>query len=121
MKFNVQNVKRGFKKGVRSISKFVLEYGSPNPKRFDVIRSLVVNGYLIVRVNYPNCNNYEGNKILVFPKDVTMNDLWDQEVIDPRFSDDEEFHHPVARFIPTARGWNMAVRMIHAFEGETEN
>jgi len=106
MKFN-----QYLKKCVRKISRYVFEYGLPNPKKFEIIRTLVINDYLIMRIYYSSCNNFDGNKILVFDKGVTLDNLWDQERIDPRFSDDIEFHHPIARFTPDAKGWNMAVKL----------
>ena len=61
----------------------------------------------MVRINYPDCHNYEGNKILVF-LDTTREELEKQKAIDPHFSDNPDFISPVARFEPTVRGLVMA-------------
>ena len=40
--------------------------GGPQPRRFNIIDTLSIGKYLIVTINYPDCKNYEGNKILVY-------------------------------------------------------
>ena len=62
---------------------------------------------LIVEIQYPDCINYEGKKILVF-ENVEYSDLMKQGSIDPHFSDNKKFKSPIARFSPTERGWQMA-------------
>jgi len=61
-------------------------------------------------INYPDCNNYEGNKILVF-EGIKYIKLYEQGSIDPHFSDNKKFHSPIARFEPTDKGWSMAVEL----------
>jgi hypothetical protein len=83
---------------------------NPDPKRFKVIKNAKLGNYLIMVVNYPNCKNYEGNKIMLY-KDVTYQELMKQKSLDPHFSENKKFHSPVARFEPTENGWNMAIIM----------
>ena len=61
-------------------------------------------------INYPDCINYEGNKILVF-EGINYIKLYSQGSIDPHFSNNENFHSPIARFEPTDKGWSMAVKL----------
>jgi hypothetical protein len=82
-------------------------------------------GFLIVEIVYPDCTNYEGRKILVF-KDVTIEELKEQKMIDPHFANNDEFHSPVARFVPTRDGMKMAMafaetmKKIEDFEDKAE-
>lgn len=80
---------------------------NPDPRDYRLIDHLTVNGFLIVRLHYAGCINFEGEKILVFDQGVTMDDLERQGWIDPHF--DRDGHHPIARFIPTGQGWEWAL------------
>jgi hypothetical protein len=84
--------------------------GNPDPANYKIINHKQINEYLIVQLNYPNCTNFEGEKILVF-KDVTFEQLKKQKLIDPHFSNNENYFHPIARFIPTEDGWHMAEKL----------
>lgn len=79
--------------------------GNPNPKNFKILRKLKNNWYTILLIQYPDCTNYEGNKILVFDNIELGNEL-ELDIIDPHFTD--KGPSPIARFEPTERGWNMA-------------
>lgn len=84
---------------------------NPNPNRYKIIKSLSLtnkkDNYLILSINYPDCTNYEGNKILVF-KNTSMKQLSIQKLIDPHFSNNNKYISPIARFRPDTEGWNMA-------------
>jgi hypothetical protein len=82
---------------------------NPDPKNYVVLMSKTINDCLILRVKYPDCINYEGTKILLFDKGVTIDQLNNQGSIDPHFSNNENFISPIARFIPTRKGWYMAM------------
>lgn len=82
--------------------------GNPDPYNWRALNHEVVNGYLIVMAHYPDCNNYEGVKVMVFEKGVTLDDLKAQAGLDPHFADYSDLHHPIARFEPTKRGWDYA-------------
>jgi hypothetical protein len=56
---------------------------NPDPANYSVIRSKVVNGYLILELKYHDCTNYEGRKIMVY--ECTLDDLLKQKLIDPHF------------------------------------
>jgi hypothetical protein len=85
---------------------------NPNPRNFVIRRSLQIGrNWLLVEVNYPDCTNYEGNKILLYrgiDRDVTLTALIAQGSLDPHFSNNPDFFSPFARFEPTDDGWNMA-------------
>lgn len=85
---------------------------NPDPSNWMILESRQIKDMLIVRIKYPNCTNYEGTKILVY-EGVTIDQLKQQRAIDPHFSENEQFHSPVARFEPTARGWRMANAFVN--------
>lgn len=77
---------------------------TPDPKNFIVKRKQVVNGFPIFWVKYPGVTNYEGNKILMYPKHFNTDLL--KERMDPHFFDRGD--SPIARFEPTKYGWELA-------------
>jgi hypothetical protein len=87
--------------------KVIKNLPNPDPKNYKIIKSEFINGHLIVMINYPDCTNYEGNKLLLY-KFCTLEELLKQKYIDPHFSDNEKFKHPFARFEPTDEGWHYA-------------
>lgn len=83
---------------------------NPDPKNFTIQKFQEWKGHSIIWINYPECTNYEGNKILVF--DYTLNrDIINWKLIDPHFSNSTKFKSPIARFEPTQRGWKLANNM----------
>ncbi|KKN31469.1 hypothetical protein LCGC14_0823420, partial [marine sediment metagenome] len=81
--------------------------GSPDPDRFDIVTVEPLGPWLICTVNYPDCTNHEGRKLLLF-YGVTEEGLRRQETLDPHFCDNPEHLSPVARFEPTRRGLALA-------------
>lgn len=82
---------------------------TPDPKNYKIISQQIVNGYLILYINYPDCTNYEGYKILLYKKGITLKDIKNnQDSIDPHFSNNKKFISPIARFEPTTKGLEMA-------------
>jgi len=86
---------------------------NPNPKKFEILRWEKIGRFLIVKINYPDCNNYEGNKILVF-ENIEITDLIKQGSIDPHFSENRKFHSPIVRFVPNMKGWKMARKLAQS-------
>lgn len=81
---------------------------NPDPYRFTIEQTLNVNDrYLIALVTYPDCTTFEGRKILVFAG-VTEDQLRSVQVLDPHFTRRKDVIAPIARFIPTRRGWAAA-------------
>jgi hypothetical protein len=86
--------------------------GNPDPNNYQLVQAEEKNGFLVVKIRYPDCTNYEGNKILVF-KDVTLIQLVNQKLIDPHFfQNNKKYTSPIARFVPTDEGWEMALALI---------
>lgn len=83
---------------------------NPDPKNYRIMNFQRIGRFLIIEVNYPDCRNYEGNKILLY-KDVLIDDLRNQGSIDPHFSDNKNMYSPIARFVPTNEGRELAVRL----------
>jgi hypothetical protein len=84
---------------------------NPNPENYKIIKSLKRENFLVVFINYPDCINYEGNKILIF-ENCGLNDLKNQNIIDPHFSNNKSFHSPIMRLEPTEKGWSRALNII---------
>jgi len=84
----------------------------PNPAKFMIRKYNEQNGNLAILINYPNCKNYEGEKIIVF-KNTTWEDVKNLKEIDPHFTDEATIK-PFARFEPTTEGWLSAVSLLHA-------
>jgi hypothetical protein len=84
---------------------------NPDPKKFIVNRTFVCSGNtacMVVAVNYPDCTNYEGDKILLFVGDVpNFNKV---TKLDPHFCEGDHLS-PFARFEPTNQGWIQAVAL----------
>jgi hypothetical protein len=81
--------------------------GNPDPANYRIIDTLTVGNILIAEIQYPDCKNYEGRKILVF-EGVSAQALRGQKLIDPHFSKNSQYISPIARFEPTTKGWAMA-------------
>lgn len=84
----------------------------PDPSNFSIREIYNVNGHTVAVVNYPNCTNYEGNKILFF-KDKTIANIGHVKLLDPHFSDNDE-NAPFARFEPTREGLEAARKLAYA-------
>ncbi len=90
---------------------------NPNPYRFKILEWMQTGPYLAVKINYPDCTNYEGNKILVYDG-IDIDDLKKYDCIDPHFSGNEKFKSPIARFEPTEQGWIYALKFCSYLHGE---
>jgi hypothetical protein len=66
-------------------------------------------------INYPDCTNYEGNKILVF-HNISVEEIANANTIDPHFCDKDHVS-PIARFRPSKDGWSMAEAFIRGWRG----
>lgn len=83
---------------------------NPKPDNYTIIRHEVIGEYLIIEIQYLDCTNYEGRKTLVF--NCQLQDLLNQKLIDPHFSESKSFISPIARFEPTERGWEFAILFV---------
>lgn len=108
----------GPKLGVSSSIYDMVRSNNPDPSKYKIIDAMEVDNYLIIKLKYDDCTNYEGMKILVY-KDTTAVGLLRQGKIDPHFSDCLTAKHPIARFEPTPEGWRNArlfVQTLALFE-----
>lgn len=92
----------------------VVNLPNPNPKNYKILRNEYINKCIIIEIQYGDCENYEGRKILLF-ENCTLNDLIKQKLIDPHFCENKKVHSPIARFEPTERGWEMAKFLTSLF------
>ena len=83
---------------------------NPDPYNFKVIKVEKLNEYHIMEVNYPNCTNFKGNKILVF-EGLSDLDIINMKSLDPHFNEDS---YLIARFAPSSDGWDMAVTLCES-------
>ncbi len=79
----------------------------PNPTNFKILSLKQVGKYVVAEIQYPGCTNFEGEKICIF-KNTTIDRVKSFTKIDPHFAEDGLT--PIARFIPTEEGYDMAVR-----------
>lgn len=79
---------------------------APNPKSFKILKTKQVGLNLVVKINYPNCTNFEGNKILVY-KNLSQMFIYSMKIIDPHFNN--KGTSPFVRFEPTDDGWQAAI------------
>lgn len=89
---------------------------NPDPNKYSIKRVQKHGDFLIIRVNYPDCTNFEGNKIMVY-KGCTIVDLVEQGTIDPHFSQNPDFFSPIARFKPDEEGWKLAEALVESLTG----
>ena len=86
-----------------------LPEGNPNPTNFSIKEAFDFKNACVVMVNYPDCENYEGNKILVF-KGASLKKIIMLPSIDPHFCDDAHVS-PFARFRPDKEGMKAAKKL----------
>lgn len=84
---------------------------NPNPRNFVIQRTHTCGQFVVVEIWYPDCINYEGHKILVF-RGLSKQYIKRMPLIDPHFSATDIANSPVARFVPTEDGWNMALKFV---------
>jgi len=92
---------------------------NPNPRNFRIGVFESQGPYMAVRVKYPDCKNYEGDKILAF-KGLNINKLMNARFIDPHFCDSGKHPSPIARFEPTNEGWRMARKFIRMLDEQDD-
>ena len=78
-----------------------------DPKNFRLLHHEKHGRFLIVEVEYPGCTTFKGKKLLVFEA-VSYNAISKLTALDPHFCDDRNHVTPIARFVPTVKGWNFA-------------
>jgi hypothetical protein len=89
---------------------------NPDPKNFQILSSVRLNGFLIVEAYYPDATTFEGKKIMVYRGVANVAKLLEvtKQSLDPHFS--EGPFSPIARFAPTREGRLLAEAMARAAE-----
>jgi hypothetical protein len=90
--------------------------GNPNPRNFEIIKLKEIGKFTIAEIKYPDCNNYEGHKILLF-YNVREETIRNYDFLDPHFCDNKKHLSPIARFDPEI-GWKMAKFFAEKFMEE---
>jgi hypothetical protein len=91
----------------------IIQNPNPDPNNWMILKDKKIGNFLVVMIQYPDCHNYEGKKILVY-ENITLPKLRQQTKIDPHFCENKNYKSPIARFEPTDRGWNMAALFCDA-------
>lgn len=97
-------------------SPYAAPESNPNPCSFTIIKECVIvkgnNEFLILKVNYPDCKNFEGDKIMVYFGFNSSERLLKQSKgkLDPHFS--KEHTSPVMRFNP-AMEWTTIIDIVN--------
>jgi hypothetical protein len=90
---------------------------NPNPYNFQIIYwEEHKEKYTIAEIIYPDCTNYEGHKICVY--ETTHEKLSAQEFLDPHFCNNSKHLSPIARFVPTEKGLQMAQALVKTLLNE---
>lgn len=76
----------------------------PAIHKFNILGTLVIGDFTIVKINYTTCRNFGGDKILVF-QGLEPGEISKATEIDPHFYPESKL---IARFVPTEEGFNMA-------------
>ena len=95
-----------------SSSPYAVPNSNPNPNNFKILQESYSNGYLILWVEYPNCTNFEGKKILVYKNFDSSKTLlfFNRGELDPHFS--KSGGSPIARFKPCNDSLELIQKMI---------
>lgn len=81
---------------------------NPNPAVFKITCHYTARGNTAIYINYPNCKNYEGDKIIVF-RNMSFREIQKLREIDPHFTENGKIF---ARFAPTDDGWTHACWLL---------
>ncbi len=87
--------------------------GNPDPFNFKILNTVTFRNCIVATVNFPDCTNYEGNKILVFKSNSHV--CLSKEKLDPHFCKDSDL---IARFVPTYEGYCTALELCEHLSDE---
>ncbi len=87
--------------------------GNPDPVNFRIEGVSSKGTYSLMHVVYPDCRNYEGQKVLLFKGKAYRDD----NGLDPHFNEDSNL---VARFVPTKEGWKMGMDLMRVLTDKKE-
>ena len=84
--------------------------GNPRADRFEVLKRYERGQAVALLVRYPDAKNYGGDKILVYWDLKKLDVAVKLKDLDPHFL--ETRYSPIARFVPTDSGWDMAIHLV---------
>lgn len=90
---------------------------NPDPKNWVILKTYENSKYTLVKVQYPDCTNYEGVKILLY-QGISASNLEKLKYLDPHFC--EGCISPIARFEPTELGWKMGEKLMFGLLEKSE-
>lgn len=93
--------------------------GNPDKYNFHIKRRLDIGKVVVVEINYPDCRNHNGNKILVYDDKEIFERGVKSKCLDPHFL--KIGNSPVARFEPSETGWIYAISFAKLLTGQTTN
>lgn len=88
---------------------------NPDPNHYKILYYEKVGNYLIVKIHYYGCTNFNGDKILMY-ENCNISDLSKQGKLDPHFSENKNYLSPIARFEPTSKGLNLARTLVNSLK-----
>jgi hypothetical protein len=81
---------------------------NPNPNNFVIKELKQIGKNVVLIIQYPDCTNYEGIKVMVY-KNISKKKILTMNKIDPHFC--ENCISPFARFEPTTEGVEAAYEL----------
>lgn len=90
-----------------------------NLRDYTIQKYEIIAGFPFLTIKYHNATNYEGIKILVFNKGITLEKiLKNQKLIDPHFNEDKYYYSPILRIEPKKEIIDMIKDMLIYYEGD---
>lgn len=97
-----------FRKSMSSGESYTTDSRNPNPLNYEIQWCLAQGDFLLARVKYFGCTNYEGDKLLLF-FEMTEKELRALRELDPHFTEKSKL---IGRFKPDAGGEALAMWLI---------
>ena len=93
--------------------------GNPDPQNFKIIKTKTIEQNSLIYMNFPDCKNCEGDKILLI-NGMTAKEVRKLKKIDPHFTEELNISEAfvVCRFHPSNIGWNLGVFMLKYLAGK---
>lgn len=89
---------------------------NPDPYHFKIEKAQKSKNdkFILAQVHYPNCTNFKGMKLMII--NMSSMQLLTAKKLDPHFFEEGSDANIVARFRPTAAGWEMGVAMLNMLD-----
>lgn len=108
--------KPGFSRPSNDSTPPKIRSGEPDPFKYIIKRTVRSpdGKYVLAEVNYPNCVNFAGNKILLIKTDMMT--FLGRNSLDPHFLEEGNDMEIMARFRPTEEGWRAARKYLEMLD-----